>query len=196
MSETEFKIDTTGNKSAVPFWYQYKSFINAKDGTMDLQLDRTYLNQEVETFNFDNPQVDPVNLSQSMVKLMRAEGGVGLSACQVGIPLNMFVMEGEPAFACFNPTITYYSDNNVLLEEGCLSFPGLWLKVRRPRFIRVRFRDPYGDYVTKQFDGMSARIFQHEWDHCNGVDFMKRVSKLKLDMAIKRLKKQRMKHGR
>ena len=105
----------------------------------------------------------------------------------------MFVLDGEPAYAIFNPRITYFGEEEILLEEGCLSYPGLSLKIRRPRFIRARFQDPYGDYVTKQFDGITARVFQHEFDHINGVDFTQKVSKLKRDMAIKRWKK---KYGR
>lgn len=193
----DYKFNTKESKQNVPFWYQYKPFIYDKDGDMELQLiDNSHINMQVEDFNFEDPQFDPINLSSSMVKLMRKRKGVGLSACQVGIPINMFVMEGEPAFAVFNPRITYYGEEQVLLDEGCLSFPGLFLKIKRPRFIRVRFRDPYGDYVTKQFDGMSSRVFQHEMDHCSGVDFRKKVGKLKLDMAIKKLEKQRSRNGR
>ena len=118
---------------------------------------------------------------------------LGMVLNQVGLPLKMFVLDGEPAYAIFNPRITYFGEEEILLEEGCLSYPGLSLKIRRPRFIRARFQDPYGDYVTKQFDGITARVFQHEFDHINGVDFTQKVSKLKRDMAIKKWKK---KYGR
>ena len=158
------------------------------------EIDHKFLgSDELEDFDFKNPQIDPVDLSQSMVSLMRKEMGYGLAANQVGLPLKMFVLDGEPAYAVFNPRITYFGEEEILLEEGCLSYPGLALKIKRPRFIRVRFRDPYGDYVTKQFDGITARVFQHEFDHINGVDFTQKVSKLKRDMAIKKWKK---KYGR
>ena len=193
MSET-FTIETTKPADELSFWYEYKPFINAKDGSMELKIDHKFLgSDELEDFDFKNPQIDPVDLSQSLVSLMRKEMGYGLAANQVGLPLKMFVLDGEPAYAVFNPRITYYGDEEILLEEGCLSYPGLALKIKRPRFIRVRFRDPYGDYVTKQFDGITARVFQHEFDHINGVDFTQKVSKLKRDMAIKKWKK---KYGR
>ena len=193
MSET-FTIETTKPADELSFWYEYKPFINAKDGSMELKIDHKFLgSDELEDFDFKNPQIDPVDLSQSLVSLMRKEMGYGLAANQVGLPLKMFVLDGEPAYAVFNPRITYYGSEEILLEEGCLSYPGLALKIKRPRFIRVRFRDPYGDHVTKQFDGITARVFQHEFDHINGVDFTQKVSKLKRDMAIKKWKK---KYGR
>jgi len=169
MSDT-LTFDTTDSDEAVSFWYEFKPFINEKDGSMELEIKHDFLHsRELESFDFKNPQVDPVNLSASMVSLMRKEVGYGLSANQIGLPLKMFVIEGEPAYAIFNPRITYYGDEEVLLEEGCLSYPGLALKIKRPRFIRVRFQDPYGDFVTKQFDGISSRVFQHEFDHSEGV---------------------------
>ena len=193
MSET-FKIETTKPADELSFWYEYKPFINVKDGSMELEIDHKFLrSEELEDFNFKDPQIDPVDLSQSMVSLMRTKMGYGLAANQVGLPLKMFVLDGEPAYAIFNPRITYFGEEEILLEEGCLSYPGLSLKIRRPRFIRARFQDPYGDYVTKQFDGITARVFQHEFDHINGVDFTQKVSKLKRDMALKRWKK---KYGR
>ena len=193
MSDT-LTFDTTNSDEAVSFWYEFKPFINEKDGSMELEIKHDFLHsRELESLDFKNPQVDPVNLSASMVSLMRKEVGYGLSANQIGLPLKMFVIEGEPAYAIFNPRITYYGDEDVLLEEGCLSYPGLALKIKRPRFIRVRFQDPYGDFVTKQFDGISSRVFQHEFDHSEGVDFISRVSKLKRDMAIKKWRK---KYGR
>ncbi len=193
MSE-QVTFDTKKEGEDLSFWYQYKPYINVKDGSMELELKHEFLrSEELEQFDFNNPQVDPVNLSQSMVSLMRKEMGYGLSANQVGLPLKVFVLEGEPAYAVFNPRITYLGEEEILLEEGCLSYPGLTLKITRPRFMRARFQDPYGDFVTKQFDGITSRVFQHEYDHLMGVDFTQKVSKLKKQMALKKWKK---KYGR
>ncbi len=193
MSE-QVTFDTKKEGEDLSFWYQYKPYINVKDGSMELELKHEFLrSEELEQFDFNNPQVDPVNLSQSMVSLMRKEMGYGLSANQVVLPLNVFVLEGEPAYAVFNPRITYLGEEEILLEEGCLSYPGLTLKITRPRFMRARFQDPYGDFVTKQFDGITSRVFQHEYDHLMGVDFTQKVSKLKKQMALKKWKK---KYGR
>ena len=190
----ELTFNTKSSDKGVPFWYAYKPMIHDKDGTLDLDIKHDFLNvTELEKFDFNNPQVDAPNLSASMVKLMRKLGGYGLAANQVGLPLRMFVIEGEPAYAVFNPRITYYGDEEILLEEGCLSYPGLSLKIRRPRFMRARFQDPYGDFVTKQFDGITSRVFQNEYDHTEGVDFTQKVSKMKLQMAKKKWTK---KYGR
>ena len=190
----ELTFDTQKNKDDLSFWYEYKPFINVDDGTIDLEIKHDFLGStDLEKFDFNNPQIDPVDLSQSLVKLMRKEMGYGLAANQGGLPLQMFVLEGEPAYAVFNPRITYFGEEEILLEEGCLSYPGLSLKIKRPRFMRARFQDPYGDFVTKQFDGITSRVFQHEYDHINGVDFTQKVSKLKKNMAMKKWKK---KYGR
>ena len=75
------------------------------------------------------------------------------------------------------------------MSEGCLTWPGLWLKVRRPEGIEVTYEDAKGELHEKAMFGLEARIFQHEYDHMEGTDFTKRVSKLKLDRAKKRLRK-------
>ena len=187
-------FNTAKEEDDLSFWYEYKPFINVDDGSMELSFDHKFLwDDNLEDFDFKNPQVDPVNLSSSMVALMRKESGYGLAANQLGLPLKMFVMEGEPAYAIFNPRITYTGEEEIILDEGCLSYPGMTLKVKRPRFMRARFQDPYGDYVTRQYDGITARVFQHEFDHLLGVDFTRKVSKIKRQMALKKWKK---KYGR
>ena len=75
------------------------------------------------------------------------------------------------------------------MDEGCLSYPGLWLKVRRPEGIEVTYEDVKGELQEKAMFGLEARIFQHEYDHMDGLNFTDRVSKLKMDRAKKRLKK-------
>ena len=155
----------------------------------DLKMKDDYLWDVLPKFDFENPPVDPVKFSMAMVTSMREKGGIGLAANQVGYNFRMFATEGEPAFAIFNPTITFRSPNEVLMDEACLSFPGLNLKINRPASIRVRFQDPYGNWVTRQFAGMSARVFLHEYDHLEGVDFTDKVSKMKLQMAQKKAAK-------
>ena len=77
----------------------------------------------------------------------------------------------------------------ISLEEGCLSFPGLIVKVKRPQHIRVRFQTPNGDTITKQFTGMSARVFQHEIDHLNGVLYFNRANRYHRDVAMLKWKR-------
>ena len=76
-----------------------------------------------------------------------------------------------------------------MIEEGCLSYPGLWIKVTRPESIGVEYEDENGKVTRDNLNGLQCRIFQHEYDHMEGSDFTKKVSKLKLDMAIKKQKK-------
>lgn len=120
-------------------------------------------------------------------------GGVGLSACQIGERFNIFIV-GDPkapetieVFA--NPNIVYRSPETNKDEEGCLSFPGLFLPVKRSNWIRVRYNDESGAVVTKRFDGMTARIIQHEYDHLLGVTFQKKASFSDLERARKKRKK-------
>ena len=126
--------------------------------------------QEAEKFDFDNPPCDPMELASAMMKIMEDQKGMGLSACQVGLPYAAFVVSGEP-YACFNPKIVHFSDEKIVLDEGCLSFPGLMVSISRSRHIRLRYTGPNGVTETKHFTGMTARVIQHEMDHLNGVLF-------------------------
>ena len=136
---------------------------------------------------------------------MRYYGGIGLSANQLGLPYRVFVMEGDPGFVCFNPRITAKAGEDVLLEEGCLSYPGLYIKKKRPAMIRCNFQDPFGNSITKRFTGISSRIFQHEYEHLEGENFLDGVSRLQLDNArrkqrnlLRRVKREvqgKSKHG-
>ena len=132
-------------------------------------------------------------IQQDLVDTMRAKNGVGLSATQIGIGARVFTMYADvkkkDIIVCFNPKIVTVSEEQVLMEEGCLSYPGIWLKVRRPEGIEVTYEDAKGELQEKAIFGLEARIFQHEYDHMEGTDFTKRVSKLKLDLAKKRLRK-------
>lgn len=132
-------------------------------------------------------------IQQDLVDTMRAKNGIGLSANQIGIGARVFTMyedvKKKDIIVCFNPKIVTVSEEQVLMEEGCLSYPGLWLRVRRPEGIEVTYEDVKGELQEFAMFGLAARIFQHEYDHMEGTDFTKRVSKLKLDLAKKRLRK-------
>ena len=128
---------------------------------------------------------------------MMAQNGIGLSANQVGLDAQIFVMrpiehpEIKKPFAIINPTILEVSEEKFNGPEGCLSYPGLVLHVNRPIKIVTQFLDLEGKECIIEFSGIDARCFLHEFDHLNGVCFTDRVSKLKLDMAKKKLKKQK-----
>lgn len=140
------------------------------------------MNAPVSNFDFADPPVDPVELAQDLVAHMNHFSGIGLSANQLGLPYRCFVMVGDPVYAVFNPKITAV-DGEVMMDEGCLSYPGLYVKVKRPESIRVRFQDPYGDIVVKKFNGMTARVFQHEYEHMQGERFTDSLSQFALNRA-------------
>ena len=97
--------------------------------------------------------------------------------------------EKQIIIGVFNPRIVDISSEMVYLEEGCLSYPNLWVKIKRPKKIKVRFTNPDGQTETRVFDGMSARVFQHELDHLDGILHVKRANKFHLDQAKKLAKK-------
>ena len=137
---------------------------------------------------------DKVEFSKDMAETMRHWGGIGLSANQVGFPYRMFVMgDNDNYINCWNPRILVESDNKVAIQEGCLTYPGLFVKIFRPDWIEVEFEDENGETHQDTFEGLMCRVFQHEMDHMQGKDFRDHVSKLKLNMAIKRMKKQQKK---
>lgn len=135
---------------------------------------------------FDDPK-RAYDLVDQMIQTMRREGGIGLAANQIGINKRVLVMEcGGSIWDCFNPEITSSSDELSIYEEGCLSFPGLVLKVKRPSEVVVKYQDKDGNFKEERMTGIVARCVQHEIDHLNGICFTDQVSKLKLGMAEKR----------
>jgi len=98
-------------------------------------------------------------------------------------------MRGSPEnFVCFNPKIIQPSEMEITLEEGCLTFPGLLVKIKRPQHVRVRFTTPNGETMTRQFTGMTARIFQHELDHLDGSLFYNKANRFHREKALKKWK--------
>jgi peptide deformylase len=135
---------------------------------------------------------DRQELSDAMFESMSKYGGIGLSANQVGLPFNMFVIGGHPSIekglkmTCFNPMIVSASDETVRMKEGCLTFPFIFLDIERPRKVVVKYTDNKGDLQEAHLDGMMSRIFQHEYDHMLGRNFTEKVSKFKLKRAMEK----------
>ena len=139
---------------------------------------------------------DRKELSDDMFKSMARYGGIGLSANQVGLPFNMFVLgnhlslENGLKMACFNPMIVSTSEETIMMKEGCLTYPFLFLSIKRPRKCVVKYTDENGDLKEGNLDGMISRIFQHEYEHMLGRNFTEHVSKFKLKRAEEKAKKQ------
>lgn len=132
---------------------------------------------------------DPNDLVRNMAKTMMENNGIGLAGPQVGVMKRVFVMGNQDKlFACINPEILDAS-GNVLDQEGCLSFPDLWLNVRRAETIKVRYQNAMGETIETEFTGLMARVYQHERDHLDGVCFDTRVAKLSLELAKNRRRK-------
>ena len=138
---------------------------------------------------------DRKELSEAMFDTMKKYGGIGLSANQVGLPFNMFVVGDHPEIekglkmTCFNPMIISSSVEEETMKEGCLTFPFVFLNITRPRKVVVKYEDENGDLKEGSLDGMFSRIFQHEYDHILGKNFTEYASKLKLDRAYKKAEK-------
>lgn len=158
-----------------------------------LEEGHDFLNHPVEPFSFSEPPIDPVELSENLVKTMQVHGAFGLAANQVGLPYRVFVLDklpgGDKPIVCFNPEIVQASDKQIKGEEGCLSFPDLFLNVKRAVFVVVRYQDATGEVIQTQFNNMHARGFLHELDHLNGITFDTRVSKLGLTLGLNHRKK-------
>jgi len=147
------------------------------------------LKEVMPAFDFRNPVVDPLQLYTDLAETMRDNEGMGLSANQIGVRTRAFVMRGEEILGIFNPRVVDESSEMVTLEEGCLSYPNLFVKIKRPKSIKVRFTTPDGETSTKTFTGMTARVFLHELDHLDGVVHTSRANRFHLDQAKKLIKK-------
>jgi len=146
-----------------------------------------FMDDTLEQFGF----ADRKELSKVMYDNMAKYGGLGLSANQIGLPYRMFVMGGHPQIedgkvrSVFNPLINDVSPESINLKEGCLSFPFLFLSIKRPKWCSVKYTNENGEDIEETLHGMSARIFMHENEHMNGYVFTDLVSKLKLERAEK-----------
>jgi peptide deformylase len=139
----------------------------------------------------------PEELVKEMFKFMIENGGVGLAAPQVGIRKRIFIMGNfQKLVACINPKIVTLSEDRVLDFEGCLSFPDLFMKVRRAATCTVQYQLVDGEVVERELTGIEARVFLHEYDHLIGVTFDQRVGDLSYKMARDKRKKELKKKAR
>lgn len=162
---------------------------------MDLSLkNRSQLKTPSTDWIFEDTN-QSAKIEKLMIQIMLENQGIGLAANQIGLDKKVFVMGSyrtknlpEP-FALFNPEIIEHSDDLELYNEGCLSFPDLFLSIKRPRAVKVRFQDALGSTEICELSDLSARCFQHELDHLYGICFIDKVSQLKLQYAYRKLRK-------
>ena len=146
---------------------------------------------DIEEFK-KQEKIGVTEFCNNMFETMKNYGGIGLSANQVGKPYRMFVMgdnvninKGQK-WVCINPEITNISKETIRYKEGCLTFPFLFLDIERPQKIKVKYLNEQLETVEEEFDGIVSRCYQHELDHMQGTVFTELVSKLKLNMALKK----------
>lgn len=151
------------------------------------------LKTPTELFNFDNPPLDPQELFENLKETLIETKGIGLAANQVGLPYRVLVAghhsQPDEIAVLFNPRIVDYSGEQQYGEEACLSFPGIFMKVKRFDTIRVRYQLEDGQTDTKALDGFSARIIQHEVDHLDGLTFFDRANRYHREQAINQKRK-------
>jgi|TARA_B110000238_G_C15861245_1_gene325304 peptide deformylase len=147
-----------------------------------------FLERKVQLVDLENPKFDPKELHKEMVELMLASKGIGLSANQIELDAQVFVMGDKAGNTniCINPTVLEYTEDTVIDLEGCLSFPHMYVKISRPKEILAEFYDENLEKQTVAIDGYSAKCYLHELDHLLGITMKDRVSKLKWDMAKKK----------
>ena len=146
-----------------------------------------FLEKQVKEFDFNT--MDPGEISKNMIDIMHQYRGVGLAANQVGVDAQIFVMGEKDPMTVINPIVTEVGTEKVEMEEGCLSFPGLYMKVSIPSVVSVQYLDIEQKECIIKLEGFHARVFLHEYDHLQGITFDQRVSKLRLDMAKKKQQK-------
>ena len=153
---------------------------------IDNKKEEKFLRNKVADFDFKKFTKKEVNdLVLKMKAAMRKANGIGLSANQVGLDLNMFVAEvpdvdngGTKFYAMFNPKFEKTSEEKVVFEEGCLSIPLTWGDVERPERVTLSGFDKNGKPVKIKAWGLLARVFQHEMDHLQGKLFIDRTKKI------------------
>lgn len=147
-----------------------------------------------ELYDFDKDGDSAEQVANVLFDKMIELGGIGLSANQLGLDLAVFVMGTDYGrMNVFNPEIIDYGKEQISFKEGCLSYPGIFMDVKRPKQVRVRYQTKDGELVMQDLDGLTSRVFQHEFDHMQGLDFTHHVSKLKFEMANKRFENKKKK---
>jgi peptide deformylase len=184
MSEV-FKINT---EDAVKVDYK------APPPTQIYQLvgeDNPILKEVLPEVDFSTVKLSDMNhFASCLVETCRYHKGYGLAANQCGFKIRCFVMGADENYvAHFNPKVLRHTAELVQMKEGCLSFPLLGLNVLRPKQVVVEYQDFNGEKHTATYDGLSARIFQHELDHLDGIVYTQRAKPLALKSGMDKRRK-------
>lgn len=129
-----------------------------------------------EAIEIANPKSLSIRLLRDkMIKIMKQQKGIGLAATQLGRPEAMFIMyKNDKLITCINPSISWQSDDKLIMDEYCLSFPGTKVTLYRSSKIIADYIDFKGQRVIEKLEGIAARCYQHELDHLKGITFIHR----------------------
>jgi peptide deformylase len=180
--------------------------INTEDNVIKKEMveplplyDDKFAMLEDEIPEYSDPLPNPImsNLVQRLKMTMKQFGGLGLSANQCGVYERVFVMGYEDnTFVCINPKVVEQSDELVKEKEGCLSYPGMFLSIPRPKWVVAEFVNEFGQVQQIKFEGITARCFLHELDHMNGIKYVEHVGPVALRMAREKQQKTIKKYQR
>ncbi len=156
--------------------------------------DNETLRNKLDPFDLENSPVDLKELKESLVEKMFEENGIGLAANQLGYPYRVFVIRGarkEESVMFVNPEIVNQSEYTVNRQEGCLTggLEDIYAMVNRPDWVTATWHDENKEQQKHTLKDMTARVFQHELDHLDGILFIDHCSKLKLDRAMEKRSK-------
>ncbi len=156
--------------------------------TIENKQDAKFLRKKTADFDFSRfTKKEIIELAKKMREIMIATNGIGLSANQLGLNLKVFVVQipktqniaDNKQYIIFNPEIIKFSKEKIIMEEGCLSVPGVYGLVERPEKITIVGQDKNGKKIKIKAWGLLARVFQHEVDHLNGILFIDRTKNIK-----------------
>ena len=155
-----------------------------------------FLDKKLNDVDITSVDFDTYELKHQMVELMLEHNGIGLSASQVGIDKQLFVMGNsrENSSLCINPKILQHTKDTVVDIEGCLSFPDVFVQVKRPKEVLVEYTDENLEQRRQHLKEYSARCFLHEYDHLQGITYKDRATRLAWKIAAKKAYKIQ-KHG-
>ena len=156
-----------------------------------------FLAKEVKDVDIKDPKIDLKEIKEKMTDIMLSNGGIGLSANQIGLDAKIFIMGDtkENISLIINPKVLQHTQDTVLELEGCLSFPKVYMKIRRPKEILAEYYDESLEQKRTHVKGYGTKVFLHEWDHLHGITFKDRVSNMKWNMALKNAKKLEKKYA-
>ena len=152
------------------------------------------LDDEIPLYTDILPNPLMSKLVERLKLTMKLYGGIGLSANQCGVYQRVFVIgHGDFQLVCINPKVTEISEEKIKSDEGCLSYPGLFVKIERPAAVKVEFTTETGEVKQTMLEGLTARCFLHELEHLNGRRFTHHVKPVAMRLArqrqMKRIKK-------